>query len=62
MQGVQGTLCAPFELASWRAALEPHLRAPDPRVEGRSSAERFSAEKMAERVATAWSAGLERSA
>jgi glycosyltransferase involved in cell wall biosynthesis len=61
LQGVDGTLCAPFELARWRAALEAHLRAPEPRVDGRSSAERFSAEKMAERVAAAWSAALERS-
>jgi glycosyltransferase involved in cell wall biosynthesis len=61
LQGVSGTLCAPFELARWRAALEPHLRSPDPHVDGRSSAERFSAEKMAERVAAAWSAALERS-
>jgi teichuronic acid biosynthesis glycosyltransferase TuaC len=60
LQGVDGTLCAPFELARWRDALEPHLRAPDPRVDGRSSAERFSAERMAERVAAAWRAALER--
>ena len=39
---VAGTLCAPFELERWRDALEPHLRTPDPRVQGRASAERFS--------------------
>jgi glycosyltransferase involved in cell wall biosynthesis len=61
LRDVDGTLCAPFELASWRAALEPHLRVPDPRVDGRWSAERFSAQKMAERVACAWRAALERS-
>ncbi len=27
---VAGALCAPFELERWRAALEPHLRAPRP--------------------------------
>jgi glycosyltransferase involved in cell wall biosynthesis len=60
LEGVEGTLCAPFELDRWRAALEPQLRAPDPRVDGRRSAERFSSEKMAERVASAWRAALER--
>jgi teichuronic acid biosynthesis glycosyltransferase TuaC len=62
---VRGTLCAPFDLASWRAALEPHVRAPDDagegRVEGRSSAMRFSAHRMAEGVATAWRTALRRS-
>ena len=61
LRDVRGTLCAPFDLASWQAALEPHLRATDPRVEGRASAARFSAQSMAERVATAWRAELERS-
>jgi glycosyltransferase involved in cell wall biosynthesis len=61
LRDVGGTLCAPFELASWRAALEPHLQVPDPRVDGRWSAERFSAEKMAARVACAWRAALGRS-
>jgi glycosyltransferase involved in cell wall biosynthesis len=58
---VAGTLCAPFELPRWRAALEPHLRASDPRVHGRSSAEPFSARAMALRVAGAWRAALARS-
>jgi teichuronic acid biosynthesis glycosyltransferase TuaC len=61
LRGVSGTLCAPFDLARWRAALEPHLRAPDPRIEGRASASRFSAQAMADRVASAWRAALERS-
>jgi hypothetical protein len=61
LEGVPGTLCAPFELPSWRSALEPHLQASDPRVDGRPSAERFSAQTMAERVRTAWLAALERS-
>jgi glycosyltransferase involved in cell wall biosynthesis len=59
---VAGTLCAPFELERWRSALEPHLRTPDPRVEGRASAERFSAQTLAARVADAWRGALERSA
>jgi teichuronic acid biosynthesis glycosyltransferase TuaC len=57
---VAGTLCAPFELERWRSALEPHLRAPDPRVDGRASAGRFSARTMAARVADAWHEALER--
>jgi teichuronic acid biosynthesis glycosyltransferase TuaC len=61
LRGVAGTLCAPFELARWRAALEPHLSSPDARVSGRASAERFSALSMAERVLAAWRSALERS-
>jgi len=61
LKDVHGTLCAPFELARWRAALEPHLSAPDPRIGGRASAMRFSAPRMAERVAAAWRAARERS-
>ncbi len=54
LDGLAGTLCAPFELARWRDALEPHLAAEDPRVAGRARAECFSARRMAERVAGAW--------
>jgi len=65
LEGVAGTLCAPFDLASWRAALEPHLgvdgEGAGGRVDGRSSAMRFSADAMAERVAAAWRAALMRS-
>ncbi len=58
MEDVAGTLCAPFELARWRAALEPHLRETDPRIEGRASAWRFSAPKLAARVLDAWREAL----
>jgi teichuronic acid biosynthesis glycosyltransferase TuaC len=61
LDGVDGALCAPFDLVRWRSALEPHLRAPDPRVQGRAHALRFSAEEMAVRVAEAWRAALQRS-
>ncbi len=54
LDGVAGTLCAPFELGRWGAALAPHLAAEDPRVAGRAHAERFSAPRMAERVSAAW--------
>jgi teichuronic acid biosynthesis glycosyltransferase TuaC len=60
LESVPGTLCAPFELERWRAALEPHLRDADSRVAGRTSAERFSAHAMAVRVADAWHAALAR--
>ncbi len=56
LTGLEGTLCAPFDLATWGAALEPHIKAPDPRVGGRQRAERFSAQRMAQRVAAAWRA------
>jgi teichuronic acid biosynthesis glycosyltransferase TuaC len=55
LDGVSGTLCAPYERETWRAAVEPHLRASDPRVEGRARAELWSARRMARRVLEAWS-------
>ena len=55
-----GTLCAPFERATWRAALQGPLAASDPRVDGRARAEHYSARHMAERVAAAWRAARER--
>jgi glycosyltransferase involved in cell wall biosynthesis len=54
LEGIDGTLCAPFDAARWRAVLAPHLQASDPRVAGRARAELFSATRMAERVADAW--------
>jgi glycosyltransferase involved in cell wall biosynthesis len=60
LQGVAGTLCAPFDLAVWREALAPHLRDPDPRIAGRAHAEPFSAPRMAQRVLAAWRTALER--
>lgn len=52
--GLEGALCAPWDLGRWRAAVAPHLAAPDPRVSGRERAERWSADRMAERVLDAW--------
>jgi teichuronic acid biosynthesis glycosyltransferase TuaC len=54
LSDLPGTLCAPFEPARWREALAPLLAQPDPRVQGRGRAERWSAKAMAERVAEAW--------
>ncbi len=62
LEGVAGTLCAPFEEDRWRAAVEPHLRDPDPRIAGRAHAEPFSAARMAERLEEAWRVLLERPA
>jgi teichuronic acid biosynthesis glycosyltransferase TuaC len=54
LDGIPGTLCAPYDPEAWRAALAPHLAAPDPRVEGRARAALWSAERMARRVLEAW--------
>jgi len=54
LNGVSGTVCAPFDAAAWRAATAGHLADSDPRVPGRARAELFSAKRMAARVAAAW--------
>src|SRR5207245_3920505 len=32
LAGIDGALCAPYDLAHWREALAPHLRAHDPGI------------------------------
>jgi teichuronic acid biosynthesis glycosyltransferase TuaC len=59
LEGLAGTLCAPFDIDLWRATLAPHLSAADPRVEGRSRAEPFSSAALAARLAGAWRELLE---
>jgi glycosyltransferase involved in cell wall biosynthesis len=54
LDGVAGTLCGPYDEAVWRTALEPHLAAADPRVDGRERAALWSAERMARRVREVW--------
>jgi teichuronic acid biosynthesis glycosyltransferase TuaC len=54
LEGVDGTLCAPFDPARWGAALAPHLAAEDPRVEGRARAALFDRNRLAERVFRAY--------
>jgi glycosyltransferase involved in cell wall biosynthesis len=54
LDGIDGTLCAPWDRERWRAALEPHLADPDPRIAGRARAAEFSSAAMARRVAAAW--------
>jgi teichuronic acid biosynthesis glycosyltransferase TuaC len=54
LEGLAGTLCAPFDAALWRTALAPHLEAVDPRVQGRARAQAWSTDRMAVRVLDAW--------
>jgi glycosyltransferase involved in cell wall biosynthesis len=54
LDGIAGTLCAPFDQAAWRDVLDPHLADADPRVEGHARAALFSAPVMARRVVAAW--------
>ncbi|HEY0410949.1 MAG TPA: glycosyltransferase [Candidatus Dormibacteraeota bacterium] len=54
LDGIGGTLCAPFDLAAWSAALAPHLAAADPRVDGRPRAALFDRNRLAERVFRAY--------
>jgi teichuronic acid biosynthesis glycosyltransferase TuaC len=54
LEGVDGTLCAPYDVDAWRTALRPHLDARDPRIDGRARASLWSAERMARRVLEAW--------
>jgi teichuronic acid biosynthesis glycosyltransferase TuaC len=54
LAGVSGTFCGPFELATWRKALAPLLAAADPRIEGRTRAEPYSTDAMAQRVLASW--------
>lgn len=56
--GIAGTLCAPFELESWRAVAAPLLDSADPRVEGARRAATLSAARMAERTLEAYRAVL----
>ncbi len=55
---VAGCLCAPWDLAAWRAALEPHLRDDDPRVAGRVVAAAHGTDAYAARLADAWRSAL----
>lgn len=50
LDGIAGTLCAPFDAEAWAAAIGS---APE-RVEGRDRAARWGADAMAQRVLAAW--------
>ncbi len=56
--GIEGCLCAPFDVAAWAAVARRHLEAPDPRVAGATRAATLSAAAMAERVIEAYEAVL----
>lgn len=50
LEDVEGCYCIDWDLGRWRAAVETILSDPDPRVDGRPVAERWSTDAMAERV------------
>jgi glycosyltransferase involved in cell wall biosynthesis len=52
--GIDGCLCAPFDVDVWAALARQHLAAPDPRVAGAGRAATLSASGMAERVIEAY--------
>jgi teichuronic acid biosynthesis glycosyltransferase TuaC len=54
LEGIDGTLCAPFDPIRWSDALAPHLRASDPRIDGRTRAALFDRNRLAERVFRAY--------
>jgi teichuronic acid biosynthesis glycosyltransferase TuaC len=54
LEGVGGTLCAPFDRDRWLSALRPHLESPDPRVDGRARAALFDRDRLAARVLKAY--------
>ncbi len=54
LEGVDGALCAPFDLEAWSAAARPHLESPDPRVSGSDRAARLSSARTAERTIEAY--------
>ena len=62
LAGIEGSACLEWDREAWRAAIAPHVVAPDPRVDGRPAAERFSADRMAARVVAAWQALLQEAA
>jgi teichuronic acid biosynthesis glycosyltransferase TuaC len=50
LEGIEGTLCGPFEERTWADALRPHLEVADPRVKGRARAALFDRNRLARRV------------
>jgi teichuronic acid biosynthesis glycosyltransferase TuaC len=54
LRGLEGALCAPFDLERWTRSARAHAEAPDPRVAGRPRAALFSSERMADRVLAAY--------
>lgn len=52
--GIDGCLCARFDLGVWSAVARRHLEAADPRAPGTARAESLAAARMAERVIEAY--------
>jgi teichuronic acid biosynthesis glycosyltransferase TuaC len=50
LKGIDGTLCAPYDLERWTKAAARHLETADPRIEGRRRAALFDRNRMAQRV------------
>ena len=50
LEGVEGTLCAPFDERRWAEALAPHLEHEDSRIDGRARAALFDRNRLAQRV------------
>ena len=54
LDGIEGTLCAEYDVAAWRTAVMPHLESPDPRVDGARRAAWLSSARTAERTIEAY--------
>jgi glycosyltransferase involved in cell wall biosynthesis len=54
LDGVEGALCADYELAAWKAAVLPHLESADPRIDGAERAAWLSSARTAERTIEAY--------
>lgn len=57
--GIDGCLCAPFDVEAWAPLARRHLEADNPRVAGWARAQTLSAARMAERVIEAYGAVVE---
>jgi teichuronic acid biosynthesis glycosyltransferase TuaC len=57
--GIDGCLCAPFDVEAWAPVARRHLEADDPRVAGTARAQTLSAPRMAERVIEAYRAVID---
>jgi teichuronic acid biosynthesis glycosyltransferase TuaC len=54
LAGIEGALCAPFDVGRWAALAGAHLEAADPRVSGRARSALFGRDRMACRVFQAY--------
>jgi glycosyltransferase involved in cell wall biosynthesis len=59
LRDLPGTLCAPFDAAVWRRAVDPHLETADSRLAGgRTRAAEYSTDACAAAVIAAWRTAL----